>query len=135
MKKIMKRNALSSLLLILTAAAQAADYEYLTIEKNDGTTQSLTAIGLKLTYGSSTITATNGSEQATFALSDLKRMYFSNTKGTTAIDTVEATANDWDDTETEIYDLRGHRLPQGIKPARGLYIFKKGNTTTKKYVK
>jgi hypothetical protein len=61
MKKIMKRNALSSLLLMLTVAAQAADYEYLTIEKNDGTTQSLTAIGLKLTYGSSTITATNGS--------------------------------------------------------------------------
>lgn len=81
------------------------------------------------------LTATNGSEKATIALSDLKRMYFTNTKSNSETTAIEATATDWGNTETIIYDLRGHRLPQGIKPTPGIYIFKKGNTTTKKYVK
>lgn len=116
-------------------AAQAADYQYLNIEKTDGTTQSLTALGLNITYSGTALTAKNGTEQTTIALTDLKRMFFSNTKAEGGTTGIEATAADWDDTETEIYDLRGHRLPQGTKPARGLYIFKKGNTTTKKIVK
>ena len=123
------------MILCGTMAAQAVDYQYLNIEKTDGTAQSLTAEGLEISYSNGNLIATNGTEQATFALTTLKRMYFSNDKTTTAIETVEATAADWNDATTEIYDLSGRRLPQGKKPARGLYIFKKGNTTTKKYVK
>ena len=131
----MKRHALITTILAGTMTAQAADYQYLTIEKNDGTATSLTAIGLTLNYSNGTLTATNGTEQATIALTDLKRMYFTNTQSTTAIESVEASADDWNDAATEIYDLSGRRLPQGRKPACGLYIFKKGSTTTKKYVK
>ena len=117
------------------ATAQAADYQYLTIEKTDGTSVSITAAGLSITYADGSMKATNGSESATLPLTTLKRMYFSNEKTATAIETVEATADDWNDAATEIYDQSGRRLPQGTKPARGLYIFKKGNTTTKKYVR
>lgn len=131
----MKRNLLTTLILAGTMTTLAADYRYLTIERNDGTTQSLTAVGLTLTYADGKLTATNGTQQATIPLAELKRMFFNNDGGTTAIEAVEATADDWSDPATEIYDLRGHRMPQGTKPARGLYIFKKGNTTTKKYVK
>ena len=133
----MKRNLLTALILTGTlTAAQATDYQYLTLEKTDGSTQTLTATGLTLTYNNGKLTATNGSEQATIALTELKRMYFTNEQTTTtAIESVEATADDWNDAETEIYDLSGRRLPQGMKPAKGLYIFKKGNTTTKKYVR
>jgi len=131
----MKKSMFIAMVLSGTVAAQAADYQYLNIEKTDGTTQSLTALGLNITYSGTALTAKNGTEQATIALTDLKRMFFSNTKAEGGTTGIEATAADWDDTETEIYDLRGHRLPQGTKPARGLYIFKKGNTTTKKIVK
>lgn len=131
----MKRHALITTILAGTMTAQAADYQYLTIEKNDGTATQLMAVGLTLKYTGQSLTATNGSEQATIALTDLKRMYFTNTPSTTAIENVEASADDWNDAATEIYDLSGRRLPQGRKPACGLYIFKKGSTTTKKYVK
>lgn len=131
----MKKSMFLAMVLSGIVAAQAADYQYLNIEKTDGTTQSLTALGLNITYSGTALTAKNGTEQTTIALTDLKRMFFSNTKAEGGTTGIEATAADWDDTETEIYDLRGHRLPQGTKPARGLYIFKKGNTTTKKIVK
>lgn len=130
------KHCLLTTLLAGTVAAQAADYQYLTIQKNDGTAQSLTAIGLTITYSNGSLTATNGSESATFALTDVKSMFFSNTKETTLI---EATAADLDDPETEIYDLSGRKIGNGASSTntlrKGIYIFKKGNTTTKKYVK
>lgn len=132
----MKRNLLATAMLTIALAAQAGDYQYLNIEKTDGTQQSITAVGLTLSYSGTTLTATNGSESYTFTLSDLSRMYFSNTKqedSTTAISV--ATADDLNDSETEIYDLAGHRIPQNSSVRRGIYIFKKGNTTTKKIVK
>ena len=123
------------MILAGTLTAQAADYQYLTIEKSDGTATSLTAVGLNISYSDTQLTATNGQETATFTLSEVSRMYFSNTKQGTATGISEATAEDWNDTATEIFDLSGRQLPQGKKPARGLYIFKKGNTTIKKHVK
>ena len=131
----MRRQVFMTMMLTSMIAAQAADFQYLTIEKNDGQTETLTALGLTISYSSSMLTATNGSEKTTIALSDLRRMYFTNTKSKSETTAIEATDADWDNTETVIYDLKGHRLPQGTKPAPGIYIFKKGNTTTKKYVK
>ena len=131
----MRRQVLLTMMMAGTLATQAADYQYLAIEKTDGSVETLEAVGLNISYSSTALTAKNSKEQATIALTDLKRMYFTNTKADGDTTGIEATAADWNDTETEIYDLRGHRLPQGTKPARGLYIFKKGNTTTKKIVK
>lgn len=126
-------------MLVLTIGVRAADYQYLNIEKTDGTQQSITAVGLTLTYSGTELTATNGSESYTFTLSELNRMYFSNTKMETssgedivdAITEVDVTA----DTAWEIYDMNGRRIPAGEKLRKGVYIFKNGNTTKKVIVK
>lgn len=132
----MKQNLLTTLLLAGTMTAGAATYDYMVFETSDGTQTTMTANGLKLVYKDGTLTVSNGEASKTFTVSNLSRMFFSNTKqGDDATAISVATATDLDDANTEIYDLSGRRLPQGTKPQKGLYIFKKGNTTTKKYVK
>jgi len=128
----MRRSLLTAMMMAGALMAQAENYAYLVIEQNDGTSLSMPAVGLNISYSDGNLVATNGTERATIQLTNVSRMYFSNEKTATAI---EATAADWNDAETEIYDLSGRRLPKGTKPARGLYIFKKGNTTTKKFVR
>ena len=131
----MKQILLTALLMASTTTASSATYEYMVFETSDGTLKSMTANGLKLVYKDGTLTATNGTDSQTFTLSQLNRMFFSDTKQGDATAITTATPDDIDDANTEIYDLSGRRLPQGTKPQKGLYIFKKGNTTTKKYVK
>lgn len=132
----MKHYLVTILLLAATLTTSAATYQYLVFETNDGTQLSMVADGLKLTYNDGTLTATNGDVVRSFTTSTLNRMFFSNTQqGDDATAITSATADDLNDADVEIYDLSGRRLPQGIQPTRGLYIFKKGNTTTKKYVK
>lgn len=119
-------------------AAQAADYQYLTIEKNDGTQQSLTAVGLTISYSATAMTATNGSETTTIALSELNRMYFSNTKDATAISDISSLQQD---EEATIYDLSGRQIAEGrlstVKPLlrKGVYLVKQQGKTIKIQVK
>ena len=132
----MKQNLLTTLLLAGTIGVSAATYDYMVFETADGTQMSMTADGLKLVYKDGVLTATNGEASKTFDVSSLSRMFFSNTMHGDDVTAISvATATDLDDADTEIYDLSGRRLPQGTQPQKGLYIFKKGNTTTKKYVK
>ena len=132
----MKQNLLTTLLLASTMTASAATYEYMVFETSDGTMMTMTANSLKLVYKDGTLTATNADASRTFNVSSLNRMFFSNTKQGEDVTAISvATAADLDDADTEIYSLSGQRLQQGTKPQKGLYIFKKGNTTTKKYVK
>lgn len=129
----MKLQAFIAMILAGTLSAQAADYQYLTIEKTDGTATSLTAVGLNITYSDTQLTATNGTEAATFTLSEVNRMYFSNTREDTATgiaDTIGDIAQD-----AEVYDLNGRRIPQGTTLRHGVYIVKQGNTTKKITVK
>lgn len=126
----MKLPTLMTLLLSGTLAAQAADYQYLTIEKNDGTAHSLTAMGLSITYTDTQLTATNGSETATFTLSEVSRMYFSNTKEATGIETTVAENGN----SAEVYDLNGRRVTTG-NLQKGVYIVKENGKTRKITVK
>ena len=131
----MKHYLLTTLLLLVALTNKAATYDYMVFETNDGTQLTMTANGLKLVYKDGVLTATNGTVTQTFSTSKLSRMFFSNTKqgdDATGISDLKDSDNL---SNTEIYDLSGRRLPQGTKPTPGLYIFKKGNTTTKKYVK
>ena len=135
-ESIMKQSLMTTLLLVGTISASSATYEYMVFETGDGAKQSMTANGLKLVYKDGILTATNGDISKTFTVSALSRMFFSNTKEGDDVTSISvATVSDLEDTDVEIYDLSGRRLPQGTKPQKGLYIFKKGNTTTKKYVK
>jgi hypothetical protein len=127
----MKQKALITLLMAGTLTAGAADYKYLTIEKTDGTAASLTAIGLTIAYNGTQMTATNGEEEATFTLTEVSRMYFSDTKQTTGITAVETTIG----TDAEVYDLNGRRQPQGTALRKGVYIVKENGKTRKITVK
>lgn len=126
------------MILCGTLAAQAADYQYLNIEKNDGTALSLTAIGLDMTYKDGNLVATNGSETATIALTDISRMFFSNTKDVTAIADITTIA---DDGEATVYNLAGRRLAEGrmqevkTQLRKGVYIVKLNSKTLKVQVK
>ena len=103
-----------TLLLAGSLAAQATDYQYLTIEKNDGTALSLTAVGLNITYTGTQLTATNGYETTTFSLSEISRMYFSK--------------------DAEVYDHNGRRvLASNLQ--KGVYIVKENGKTRKVTIK
>ena len=95
----MKRKVLFAALLtgaiatMTTKAAETTNYVSLTIEKTDGTSQSLTAIGLSITYANGMFAASNETESVTLPLIDICSMYFSNQQVTTAangISTVNA---------------------------------------------
>ena len=153
------------LLLAATLTAGADTYNYMVFEASDGTQLSMTADGLKLVYSDGTLTAISGDVSRTFAVSDLNRMFFSDTmQGTdaTAIQEIKVatpgqgatnpgqSATTPDDSSSgslgslaslasqgyEVYDLSGRRVAtSGTQLKPGLYIFKKGNTTTKRYIK
>lgn len=125
--------------LLGTLAAQAADYQYLTIEKKDGTALSMTAVGLNITYANGRMTATNGTETATLALTELSRMFFSNTKDATAIATIE---NLQPETAATVYDLSGRLVASEVMPSalssqlrKGVYIVRQNTKTVKIQVK
>lgn len=71
---------LFTLLLSLCAlGASAQQGNYLTFRQNSGNETSLSLEGLKITFSNGQLVATNGTQQATFALSDMSKMYFSAT--------------------------------------------------------
>lgn len=76
----MKRlTLLTALAFAATLGAAAQSRDYLTFRKADGTEQSLPAVGLKLTFADGQVKAVNGQQSATFALADLRTMFFAQT--------------------------------------------------------
>ena len=121
----------SSLCLALTA--QAGDYKYLTVESSDGTMSTLLTAGLKITFTDNQLVATNGSDNKTFDLNQLKAMRFSKTGESSDIKTIETASASFQDADA-IYDLRGRQVsPTNI--GKGLYIVKKDNRTYKVIIK
>ena len=123
------------MVLFGTLAAQAADYQYLTIEKKDGTALSMTAVGLNITYADGKMTATNGTETATLALTELIRMFFSNSKEATAIAAIEDLQPE---TAATVYDLSGRLVASEVLPStlnaqlrKGIYIVRQDTKTIK----
>lgn len=131
---MMKRLFFAALLMTGTIGAMAADYQYLTIEKTDGTALSLTAVGLNITYNGANLIASNGSETATFTLTEVSRMYFSNNKDVTAIADISSLQQDAD---AIVYDLHGRQLDQGLlsslktRLVKGVYLVKQHGKTVK----
>lgn len=133
MKKIL---SLVAFIVTFSANAFADDYQYLTFQKTDGTSLSVTAEGLKITFADGNLVATQGGETTTIALTDLNKMYFSSEK--TAIKTID---NDQTVTgSAEVYDLQGRRIngqwsADNVSLPRGIYIVKQGNRSQKVIVK
>lgn len=87
----MKRTLIIAALLTCFATAQADGYDYLVIKQLDGTKQSIPVSGLTITFTDEQLTAKNSEGTASFNLSTLSSMYFSDTE---ANGISEAFAND-----------------------------------------
>ncbi|MBR7065721.1 MAG: T9SS type A sorting domain-containing protein [Prevotella sp.] len=110
----------------LPQVAQNA-YTYLTFEMTDGAKVSVAISSLTLTFNGNTLTA--GSQ--TFTLSNLSKMYFSDTDETTGI---EEMTSDVLDEAISIYDLQGHQIDKE-QMRKGVYIVKTKSKTQKILVK
>ena len=128
MKKL-KTILLTAILVISFATIKAEDYKFFTIEKTDGTSQTMTAIGLTINYTDGYLVAQNGNETTKILLSDLKRMYFTNEAAAISDITDEKASNN------ETYDMQGRRITDKPLMNRGIYIIKKDGKTQKVFVK
>ena len=119
----MKKFFLFLTILVGTLTAQAEDYTYLTFETTDGAKASVAVADLTLTISGTTLTAGTQS----FTLSNLSKMYFSNTDETTGIEAITSATLD---EATDIYDLQGHKVTKA-QMQKGVYIVKTKNRTYK----
>ena len=124
----MKKILLLLTMLVGTLTAQAEDYTYLTFETTDGAKVSVSvASDVTLTISGTTLTV--GSQS--FTLTNLSKMYFSNTDETTGIEEITSATLD---EATDIYDLQGHKVTKD-QMRRGVYIVKTNSRTYKMVVK
>lgn len=128
MKKL-KTILLTAILVISFATIKAEDYKFFTIEKTDGTSQTMTAVGLTINYTDGYLVAQSGNETTKILLSDLKRMYFTNEAAAISDITDEKASNN------ETYDMQGRRITDKPLMNRGIYIIKKDGKTQKVFVK
>ena len=124
----MKKILLLLTILVGTLTAQAEDYTYLTFETTDGAKASVSvASDVTLTISGTTLTV--GSQS--FTLTNLSKMYFSNTDETTGIEEITSATLD---EATDIYDLQGHKVSKD-QMRRGVYIVKTNSRTYKMVVR
>ncbi len=127
----MKKIILMTLFTALSLGSHAADYNYLVFTLSDGSTQSISASDLSITFSDDNLVATSGSSKVTIALTSLTKMEFSNSS--TAVEAIEADVA-LDET-TEIYDMNGRRMTNGSSLTRGIYIIKSNGKTKKITIK
>jgi len=124
MKKLL---LLAVMMGTLAAYANKTTYNYLSFESVDGGVVSVPVESLSITISGTTLIA---GEKA-FLLSNLRKMFFSESDKTTDISKLAIT--DWDNI-TDIYDLNGRKITRSqIK--KGAYIVKSKNGTYKLVVK
>lgn len=111
--------------IVGTLAIQAADYNYLTFETTDGAKVSVSVPSLTISISGTTLTAGGQS----FTLSNLSKMYFSQSDETDASGIEQLSADNLDET-AEIYDLQG-RMVQKDQMQNGVYIIKSKRGTYK----
>ena len=121
----MKKKLLSLIILIGSLAAEATDYPYLTFELTDGTKASVSVTSLTLNVSGTTLTA--GSES--FTISNLNRMYFSETDESSSTGIKEIMNANLDET-TDIYDLNGRKISKD-QMRKGVYVVKTTSGTYK----
>lgn len=127
----MKRNLLIGMFAIGTTAALAYDYPYLVFQTTDGNATSVEVSDLTISVNGTSLVVTNGDGTQTFTLSDLSKMYFSQTAG---IDDIR----DDNGQAVEVFHLSGQRVGSFIdlRSARqqlekGIYIVKSNGQTSK----
>ena len=105
-------------------------YNFLTFEMTDGAKVSVAISSLTLTINGNTLTA--GSQ--TFTLSNLSKMYFSNTSGIRTLDLPTSGATAWTTTGIHMGTFNSHEEALSHLP-KGIYIIKSSAGTIKTIVK
>ena len=136
MPKNLTTREMKQLLIILTlclttVTTKADDFKYLILESNDGTTYSMSAMGLTLTFSDGNLVSSDGT---TVPLSSLTKMYFSETSG---ISTVPSTSSD---SRVTVYTISGiqtgtfNDMTSAVSNlSKGLYIIKQTDGSIIKY--
>lgn len=111
-------------LVAMTAlTAHAEGYDYLLVQKTDGTTQSFTALGLSIKFENGNMVLKESGNSTSLALTDLNKMFFSATTDPSGIDTV--TENSVLNAPA-VYDLSGRKIVNGTSEngqlPKGIYI-------------
>lgn len=130
----MKKIILITMLAILTTGMRAAQYDYLVFTLTDGTTKTVAASNLTISFSDGNLIATSGSETlATLSLAQLTQMEFS-TDDPTGITTLSTNTLTTDEA-TAIYDMNGRQIPTGTSLKNGMYIVKTKSRTVKVYIR
>ena len=127
---------MKQLLIILTLClsaitASAGDYKFLILEGNDGTTYSINATGLTLTFSDGNLVSSDGT---VIPLNSLVKMYFSEASG---ISTIPSTTSD---DHVTVYSIAGilagtyNDMTTAMSSlTKGLYIIKQKDGSIIKY--
>jgi len=125
-----------ALLMAVCFRLNAQSYDYLTFQTADGSVYSMTASGLTITFSDGQMKAQVGSETLSLTLSDLTKMYFSETNG------ISGTQINQIDSDVSVFTIDGKQMGtyQSVEAARsslkpGVYVLKAGNKTVKMTVK
>ena len=127
----MKRAFLLSMMLSLVLAVHAETYDYLVLEKTDGTSVTFTAVGLSFTFSDGNLVTNEGT---TLPLKELSKMYFSNTSGIRTLDLPTSGATAWTTTGIHMGTFNSHEEALSHLP-KGIYIIKSSAGTIKTIVK
>ena len=102
MKKIV---LLLAILASATLTAHAEGYPFLTVQHSDGSQQSFASSGLVITFNDGNMVVSQNGTKTTLALSDLSKMFFSNTSGIQQMENSESKMED-----SSVYDLQGRKI-------------------------
>jgi len=133
---IMRKILYLALMLIIGAlTAEAYDYPYLNFLASDGTLQTMTVDGMTIAFNDGNMVVTNGDGNQTFVLSEMDKMYFTESSGLNQL-VAEA------DESVEVFNVSGICLGRfaNAKQAlaaldRGTYVMKSKSATIKIAVK
>ena len=133
----MKKMALATLISLGTLQTQAYDYPYLVFQNIEGSTTVMAVESLTITISDGKLVATNADGTQSFSLTDLSKMFFTQTADLTVISSAETS-----DEAVEVFTTGGMKLGkfQDVSTAKaslkpGLYILKSKSKTTKFLVK
>jgi hypothetical protein len=128
---------ITAVMVLIGMSVSAEDYNYLTFETSSGTTTSVALSNLKITFANGKLVAVNSATSTSLALSELSKMYFSNTSST-GIESVGTSTT----TSVKVYTVTGmfigefasvNEATQNLK--KDVYVVKADDKTFKIAVK
>lgn len=129
----LKKIFIAFVVATLSGFVYADDYSHITFVTSDGL-QSIESSNLVMTVSGNNLVATNGTTTLTLSLSQLQKMYFSDSEGVyTSLQLTEE-----NQTITEVFTLDGRNIGtfQSLREAviglnKGSYILRQGQNTQK----